>query len=310
MPLSEFDLIERYFRHGSSNRSDVVVGVGDDAAILRIPPGSELVSVTGTLAGVLSDTPGNLGHHALAMNVSRLAAMGAEPAWATLALTLPEADAAWLDPFSRELMQLANRLGIQLVGGDMTRGPLTISVVAHGTLPEGQAIGRSGARAGDLVYLTGAVGEAGLVIADTPPRLLRLQDTKIEVHERTDRPEPRVTQGCALRGLASAAVDLPEGLIKGLETMLKGKDLGATFHVQQPPTSGGGAADQSEEGPRTLPIRRYELCFTIAPSQRSVLEERLAQIPGTCLCIGQIDQTEGLRCVDQYGKHMHLDETL
>ena len=310
MPLSEFDLIERYFRHGSSDRSDVVVGIGDDAAILRIPPGCKLVSVSGILTSVSSDTPGNLGHHALAMNVSRLAALGAEPAWATLALTLPDADAAWLGSFSRGLMQLASRLRVQLVGGDTTRGPLTISVVAHGTVPEGQAIGGSGVRSGDLIYLTGAVGEAELVVADTPPRLLRLQDKRVKVHEQMDRPEPRVAQGCALRGLASAAVDLSEGLIKALKSILKGKDLGATFQVMQPPTSEGGAADQSAQGPRTTPIRRYELCFTIAPSQRSVLEERLEQIPGTCICIGQIEPTRGIRFVDQGGEQVRLDETL
>ena len=310
MALSEFDLIECYFRHGSSDRSDVVVGVGDDAAILRVPPGCELVSATGTLAGVLNDTPGNLGHHALAMNVSRLAAMGAEPAWATLALTMPEVDEAWLGAFSHGIMQLANRVGVQLVGGDITRGPLTISVVAHGIVPEGQAIGGSGVRVGDLVYLTGAVGEAGLIIADTPPRLLRLPHKIVEVHERMDRPEPRVAQGCALRGLASAAIDLSAGLTRGLKAMLTSKELGATFHVQQTPTPEAGAADQNEERPRMLTIRRYELCFTVAPSQRVMLEERLAQIPGTFICIGQVDQTEGLRCIDQYGAPMCLDETL
>ena len=164
-------------------------------------------------------------------------------------------------------------------------------------------------RAGDLVYLTGSVGDAELVISDTLPRLLRLQDESIDAHEPIDRPQPRVEQGCALRGLASAVVELSEGLVKGLETILKGKDLGMTFRVQQPPTS-RGAAGISEEGACTLPIRRYELCFTIAPSQRSLLAERLGPIPGTCICIGQIEPKEGLRCVDQNGEQVRLEETL
>lgn len=310
MPLSEFDLIERYFRRGSSNRTDVVVGVGDDAAILRVPPTCELVSVTGTLAQVENDAPGNLGHHALAMNVSRLAAMGAEPAWATLALTLPAANAVWLHSFSDVFMRLAKRLGVQLVGGDITRGPLTISVVVHGIVPKGRAIGSGGARAGDLIYLTGAVGETGLVIAERPQRFLRFPDTKTAIHERMDRPNPRVPQGLALRGLASAAVDLSAGVIQGLATMLKGQGLGATLHVHQPPSPGGMGAKQNEEGLRMLPTRPYELCFTVAPTRHLELEERLAKIPGTCSCIGRIEPTAGLRCVDQIGEQVCLEETL
>ena len=168
MSDTEFDIIRRYFTRQDSNRGDVVTGIGDDAALLRVPAGMELVVCMDTLVDGVhfpGGTPATaIGHKALAVNLSDLAAMGAEPAWVTLSLTMPESDPDWLAAFSRGFFELADRYQVQLVGGDTTQGPLAVTVQAHGFVPAGQALRRQGAQAGDHIYVTGTLGDAGLAL--------------------------------------------------------------------------------------------------------------------------------------------------
>ncbi|WP_290890438.1 thiamine-phosphate kinase, partial [Arenimonas sp.] len=211
MMPGEFALIDR-IRARAGRRPDVVLGIGDDAAVLRVPPGHELVVTSDTLVAGVHFPPetsaADLGWKALAVNLSDLAAMAAAPAWCTLALTLPEADAGFVDAFLDGFLELADEHGVSLVGGDTTSGPLSITVTAHGLVPAGEALRRDGARAGDEVWVTGTLGDAAGALAQWRAGAL----FSAKLRHRLDRPTPRVAAGLALRGLATAGIDLSDGL--------------------------------------------------------------------------------------------------
>ncbi|MES9961666.1 MAG: thiamine-phosphate kinase, partial [Sedimenticola sp.] len=200
MAISEFELIRRFFSHQGEPRGDVVVGVGDDCALLQPPPGEQLaVSIDTLVEGVhfLQGTdPFLLGHKALAVNLSDLAAMGARPAWVTLALALPDSDPQWLEAFSKGFSSLARAHGVQLIGGDTTRGPLTVTVQVHGFVEPDRALLRNAAEAGDLVYVTGTLGDAALALkmlqGETPAN-----DQLPFLRRRLEAPEPRIEEGLA-----------------------------------------------------------------------------------------------------------------
>jgi thiamine-monophosphate kinase len=308
--LSEFDLIRDHFTRVGSGRSDVSTGVGDDCALLCVPPGSELaVSIDTLVSGVhfLADCdPEGLGHKCLAVGLSDLAAMGAEPAWATLALTIPRADEAWLSAFSRGFADLAEAHGVELVGGDTTRGPLTISVQVHGLVPQGQALRRSGARPGDLVCVSGTLGDAGLALrllnaAEPVPAFLR---------RRLERPEPRVTLGLALRGIASAMIDLSDGLAADLGHILEASGVGAAIQLAYLPVSPEVREGLASGPDWTLPLASgddYELCFCIPERHRAqilALEERLDI---RIAVVGLVTPGNGLRCLLEDGSTWQSD---
>jgi thiamine-monophosphate kinase len=244
----EFDLIRRHFRR-SAARSDVRLGVGDDAALLRVPSGRELAVTMDTLVeGVhfLPDVdPAALGHKALAVNLSDLAAMGAEPAWATLALTLPGIDEEWIARFCAGFFALAERFGVDVVGGDTTRGPRAITVQAHGFVPPGAALLRSAARPGDVVYVTGTLGDAGLALLLASDRhdnagagAGAIDDADLAALQgRLDRPVPRIAEGIALRGLARACIDVSDGLYADLSHILEESGVGAVLDLGALPLS-------------------------------------------------------------------------
>ena len=213
MSLDEFGIIRRHFYRNAPVRDDVVAGIGDDAAVLRVPTGQELVVCTDTLVAGRhfpgTTTPGAIGHKVLAVNLSDLAAMGAEPAWVTLALTLPDYDEAWMDAFMQGFFELADRCHVALVGGDTTRGPLSVTVQATGFVPAGQALMRHGAQPGDHIYVTGTLGDAGLA-------LLQGEQAAGDLRQRLDYPEPRLQAGLALRGLATSVIDVSDGLLLSL----------------------------------------------------------------------------------------------
>jgi thiamine-monophosphate kinase len=300
MPVSEFALIRDYFSRCGAERDDVLLGVGDDAALLRAPAGRDLVVAVDTLvSGVhfLPDVdPAALGHKALAVNLSDLAAMGADPAWATLALTLPAADPEWLAAFTRGLCGLARRFGVSLVGGDTTRGPLTVSVQLQGFVPAGEAIRRSGARPGDSVFVTGTLGDAGLALRE----LLRGGAPGPEVRARLERPEPRVAVGIALRGLAGAAIDISDGLVADLGHLLEASGVGAEVELGALPLSAAVRDSVNRSGDWDLVLGSgddYELCFTVPPERLGAL----GSLPGHPGCgihrIGRVLPGEGLHCV-------------
>jgi thiamine-monophosphate kinase len=307
MVETEFDIIRRYFTRQHVSRRDVIAGIGDDAAVLQLPPDRELLVCIDTLvAGVhfpLTTSAAAIGHKALAVNLSDLAAMGAEPAWATLALTLPEPDPDWLDAFAGGFFALAGRYGVQLIGGDTTRGPLTVTVQAHGFAPPGRALRRVGAQPGDRIYVTGTLGDAGLV--------LRLRESAAgKVRTRLDYPEPRIEAGSLLHGLASAAIDISDGLLADLGHLLEGDGLGASLQADALPRSGEFLAavtnpDSATEGLYyELPLSSgddYELCFTVPEQHCAEVERRLGALPCGCTAIGSIEVEPGIRCYLQDG---------
>lgn len=229
--LGEFELIAKYFSGADGGRQDVVLGVGDDAALLRVPEGRELVVAADTLVSGVHFPPGTpaaaIGHRALAVNLSDLAAMGATPAWFTLALTLPRAEEMWLEEFSRGLLELARRFDVALVGGDTTSGPLAMTVQAMGHAAPGTAIRRSGARPGDGIYLSATTGDAAAGLAVLQGEIeIASEAARAELIARFLWPEPRVALGAALVGVASAAIDVSDGLLADLQKLLGASQIG------------------------------------------------------------------------------------
>ena len=232
--MGEFDLIARYFTRPATR---AVLGVGDDCALLQPAPGTQLaISCDMLVEGrhFFSDVdPAALGHKALAVNLSDLAACGATPLAFTLALALPHADDAWLAPFSRGLLALADAHGCELVGGDTTQGPLNICITVFGEVPvvngKSQALLRSGARAGDDVYVSGTLGDARLALDALRGGIDLPADLLAQARRRLERPTPRVVLGQALRGMASAALDISDGLLGDLQHILKASGVGATL---------------------------------------------------------------------------------
>jgi thiamine-monophosphate kinase len=314
--LSEFDLIRTHFAHLGSRRTDVTLGVGDDCALLRVPPDQDLaVSIDTLVAGVhfLPDCdPEALGHKSLAVGLSDLAAMGAEPAWATLALTLPpdlpRSRPNWVVGFCRGFDELARAHGVALVGGDTTSGPLSISIQVHGLVPRGLALRRSGARPGDLVCVSGTLGDAALALR----RSLAGVPSSTALRGRLDRPIPRVGLGLALRGLATAAIDCSDGLAADLGHILNASEVGAELDLARLPLSAEVAVAVGEGGDWSLPLSGgddYELCFTLKPQCEHTLGGIAAGCGVALTIIGRIVAEPGLRCRLPDGSDFALGRT-
>lgn len=310
MPGTEFSLIEHYFAHHAEGHDDVILGVGDDAAVLRVPDGHELIVTTDTMvAGVHfpdSASAEDIGHKLLAVNLSDLAAMGAEPRWASLALTLPDVDEDWLDGFCRGLFGLAAKHNVALIGGDTTRGPLTLSITLHGLVAEGQALRRDGARPGDAIYVSGCLGDAGLVLEYISGNLDAIDITEdiTEILPRLHRPTPRVELGQALHDVANAAIDISDGLLADLGHILKASEVGARLELEALPLS-PSVQSITASGDWSLPLAGgddYELCFTVPLERENTLQEKLATLDVTATRIGQIEAEPGLRCFDSSGE--------
>jgi thiamine-monophosphate kinase len=303
--LDEFKLIHRYFETKTPKHPDVVLGISDDAALLSIPSGQLLAAAVDTLvAGVHfpPDTkPEDIAFKSLAVNLSDLAAMGAEPAWFTLALTLPQADEAWYMWFSSGLFELAGRYHMQLAGGDTTRGPLTITIQVHGFVPRKSALLRSGAKAGDKIYVSGTLGDAGagLLVANGK---IKLPDTAASYFlKRLNRPEARVELGILLRDIASSAIDVSDGLLSDLNHILTASNKGAALTTKNLPLSDYLRQHFSEEEILKLALTAgddYELCFTVSPEHESKLLAKLKESGVPCTAIGVITTERGLHLAD------------
>ncbi len=303
MSSGEFSLIDRFFRPGTVARPDVVVGIGDDAAVLRVPDGHELVVSVDTLNEGVHFTadvaPGALGHKTLAVSLSDLAAMGAEPAWALLAVSLPTLDEAWIAAFMAGFSRLAGEHRVALVGGDTTRGPLALTVQIHGFVPFGRALRRDGAHPGDHVYVTGTLGDAALALRQRSSGRVGGGDV---LARRLDRPTPRLLVGRALRGLASAAIDVSDGLIGDLAHILAASGVGARIDVDRIPRSAPfveATAGWPVEEALSLALTGgddYELCFTVPPDRLSDLDRVAADWDAPIRRIGRIVDGEGVTC--------------
>ena len=311
--MDEFEVIRRYFSSHTVVRDDVALGIGDDAALLRVPADMELAATTDTaLPGV--HFPNHLdaaaiGHRALAANLSDLAAMGAEPAWLLLALTLPRVEEAWLEAFSNGLMRLAQQHRAELVGGNIARGPLNITITAQGLVPKGRALRRGGAKPGDRIYVTGHPGDAA---AGLKLILGGQAEKDEECVLRFTHPAPRVMAGMALRGLASACIDISDGLLADLGHILGSSGVGATILTARLPISKRIIALYGREESEKLALTGgddYELCFTASPGDQQELERRLVAQDVPVTCIGSIDLELGLRVMEASGHGLKIAET-
>lgn len=303
MPLSEFELIERFFSHRGATRSDVILGVGDDGAVLECPPGSQLVAVIDSLVeGVhfpATSPARSIGHRALAVNLSDLAAMGAQPAWALLALALPAADEAWLGEFSAGLDALARQHGVALVGGDTTGGSLCVTVQLLGFVPRGAALTRSGGRPGDAVFVSGTTGDsaAGLMLEQS--RLTLADAAQAQwLLDRFRYPTPRVSLGLALRGLASACIDVSDGLLGDCGRLAQASGCGVSLDYEALPISAALQAAVGAPRARELALtggEDYELCFTVPQSGLGEFAHRSVAAGFTCSRIGTLTAQRGAR---------------
>ena len=290
MALGEFELIDRFFRDCGATRTDVVLGIGDDGALLRPPSGADLVAVSDTLVEGVHFPAGSpaesIGHRALAVNLSDIAAMGATPRWVLLSLTLPRVEEAWLAGFARGFGALARAHGVALVGGDTTRGPMTIGVQVLGTVPAGEGLRRSGGRPGDALFVTGTPGDAAaglalIMAADGSAAGLR-SDASADALEALRRrflfPTPRIAEGEALRGLASACIDISDGLVGDLGKLAAASACAAVLDVDALPRSAALAAVTPEAALRSMLDGGddYELLLAVPPAQVA----RVASIPG------------------------------
>jgi thiamine-monophosphate kinase len=303
MTLGEFDIIARYFA-GHDHRADVLLGVGDDAAVLDVGGDRRLVVATDTIVeGVhfpRSIDASAVGYRALAVNLSDIAAMGAEPAWMTLSLSLPEASEPWIEGFAYGLLELAEQHDVALVGGDTVRGPLVVTVQLAGWVEEDKWLTRAGARPGDLLMVSGIPGEAaaGLhVIQQHMP----LTETAAQLQWRFLRPRPRVALGRQLRTVATAAMDVSDGLLTDLQKLCAASHCGAVLEIDALPASAAMRELFDEDTTIDYALAGgddYELIFTLPPDRLSaLLAERDPAVPLTT--IGIITSGSGVQCKRQ-----------
>ena len=315
--MAEFDLIES-IRARAAGRDDIVLGIGDDAALLRVPAGHELAVTADTLnAGVhfpAATAAADIGWKALAANLSDLAAMGARPAWCTLSLSLPQADAGWVDGFLDGFLGLATAHGIALAGGDTTRGPLSIAVTAMGHVEAGAALRRDRARIGDDVWVTGTLGDAAAALVlgghlPSPSGVVPTVDAAVAAFlaARLDRPTPRVAAGRALLGLAHACVDVSDGLLADLGHVCARSGVGAEIAVAALPVSEALRRVFGDDAPALQAAGGddYELCFTAPPGLREPVRLALEQAGVEGARIGRIVAGQGVRALAGDGSDWH-----
>ena len=309
--MGEFDLIRQFFQRPAVPGGAVALGVGDDCALLDLAPGMQLAVSSDMLVEgrhFLSTVDGALlGHKALAVNLSDLAACGARPLAFTLALSLPSVDEAWLAGLAQGLFALADAHGCQLMGGDTTRGPLNLCITVFGEVPRGGALLRSGARAGDELWVSGTLGDARLALEVFRGRLSVPEAVFAAARARMEQPSPRVALGLALRGIATSAIDTSDGLAGDLGHVLRASGMGATLDADAVAgmlaARGAVALDAAMQRSLTLAGGDdYELAFT-APADRAADVETAARSAGVPVTrIGRIEAEPGLRVVDAQGR--------
>lgn len=309
--MGEFDLITRYFTRPAKR---AVLGVGDDCALWQIQPGMQLAVSTDMLVEgrhfLSTVPPKRLGHKALAVNLSDLAASGAKPVAFTLALAMPRIDEAWLQGFSAGLLALADQHTCELVGGDTTQGPLTICITVMGEVPPGDALLRQGAQVGDDIYISGSVGDARLAL-EVMRGQLSLSASEFEsCRQRMEQPQPRIALGLALRGVANACIDVSDGLAGDLGHVLKASQVGAVLTTDWVQDSAAiSVAMQSLPFVRRLDMALaggddYELLFTAAPEQAEAVQHAANEADVSVTCIGRITTGSGLQVLDLQGVPM------
>lgn len=309
---SEFDLIRNFFTRETPS---AVLGVGDDAALLAPAPGMELAVSTDMLVEgrhfAPQDGPGTVGHKSLAVNLSDMAAMGARPRWVTLALALPGADETWLRGFAGGFFGLAQKFDVELVGGDTTRGPLNICVQIIGEVPAGQALRRDGARAGDEIWVSGVLGDAALALAHLQRRVELQPLESAACLPRLRVPVPRIELGLALRGVATSAIDISDGLLGDLGHILERSNVGAQIRFEDLPLSAVARRHINLEAVQQCVLAGgddYELCFTAPPGKRAEIAAIAQRLGLPLTCVGAIHANQGLTVL-QHGQPMTIKAT-
>lgn len=306
--VSEFSLIKRHFTRPTPH---ALLGVGDDAALLAPSPGMQLaVSTDMLVAGThfIADTDArDLGWKALAVNLSDLAAMGAQPRWATLAIALPEVDEAWLAAFADGLFHCADHFNVDLVGGDTTRGPLNISITILGEVPPDAALRRDAAQAGDDIWVSGTLGGAALGLAELQRRVQLNETDAMGCRRALGTPQPRVELGLALRGVAHAAIDISDGLLADLGHILERSKLGAEIRFGALPAHPALAQFLDQPLGHDCLLAGgddYELCFTAAPARQDEILTIGRRLGLSLSCIGRMNESGALSLLDAAGHPM------
>jgi len=308
---SEFDLIAKHFTRPARN---AVLGVGDDCALVSVSHGMDLAVSTDTLVSgthFFPDVdPETLGHKALAVNLSDMAAMGAMPYWSTLALTMPEVNDEWLAKFAKGFFDLAEEFNVSLIGGDTTRGPLSLTVTIMGEVPAGAALRRSGARVGNDIWVSGNLGDAALAVAHRKGRIKLTEGDYMEVAMRLYEPSPRVNLGQALRGLATSAIDISDGLLGDLGHICALSGVGAVVEGDRLPVSETGAKYVDSRAGLTAVVAGgddYELCFTAPAGARDSIEDLVNMLGVPLSRIGEIRAGKGVSLVAADGRPIPVD---
>ncbi|TPH17195.1 thiamine-phosphate kinase [Litorilituus lipolyticus] len=297
--MKEFELIKHFFAEQNVKRKDVVMGIGDDCAVVASSENQHIVVTTDTLVeGVHfpKDTEARaIGHKSVAVNLSDLAAMGAQPSWISLAITLPSVDEAWIAEFCAGVFELCEFFNVELIGGDTTQGPLSITITAQGLVPENQYLSRAGAKAGDWLYVTGELGEAALALQHILGKVTVEEHFVGPLIEKLNYPKPRVLAGEIIRDYASAAIDLSDGLISDLGHICQASNVGANIVLDALPLSEKLTNSLLEEDAINLAIAGgddYELLFTVSEANKVGVETALSNAGVRLTCIGQLNATQ------------------
>jgi len=310
LPKNEFYIIERYFKHLTDLQDDVIYGIGDDAAVIAPQAGQEILVSTDTLVeGVhfLSGTnPDAIGYKSLAVNLSDMAAMAAEPKWATLSLTIPSNDESWIEKFCTGFSELAKEFSVCLIGGDLTQGPLSITVQIMGQIPKGQALMRSGANAGDLIYVSGYLGMAAYALNQIKDNAENIAEESLQ---RLHRPLPRIDLGLDIRDMANAAIDISDGIASDLKHILNASSVGAVIELDKIQVYEKLNYPNNEQMKWQAALCSgddYELCFTIPETLQEKLETKIYNKNYTVTCIGKIVKGSSLQWLTEDGSEYGL----
>lgn len=296
--MKEFELIQTYFAGRGPKRKDVILGVGDDAALTKVPQDQLLVVATDTMVENVHFFPDAcaraIGHRALAVNLSDFAAMGAEPAWASVALTLPDIDESWLQDFSAGLFEIADYYNVQIIGGDTTRGPLAITISLKGFVAEEKAMKRNGAKPGDWIFVTGQLGASALAVDAKLNNLTLDNPYRQNIEQRFNYPSARLAAGQVLKHAATSAIDISDGLLQDLQHILTASNVGADLHVDKLPIDENVLASVAIETAEKYALtggEDYELIFTMPEGKKGYVEQNATAMGVNFRCIGQIKKS-------------------
>jgi thiamine-monophosphate kinase len=311
--MKEFELIRKYFSERGPKRKDVVLGVGDDAALTRVPQDKLLVVATDTMVENThffpDASPRSIGHRCLAVNLSDFAAMGAEPAWASVAITLPTSDEKWVEEFSNGLFEVAEYFNVQIIGGDTTQGPLTVTVCLKGFVPENKALIRSGAKSGDWIYVTGSLGDSALTVASKLNKINVKAEHLEQAQRKFNYPVARLAAGQVLRHAATSAIDISDGLIQDLSHILNASNVSAEIDVANLPISQAVLDSLDQDSAIEMALiggEDYELLFTVPEEQKGYLEQNATAMGVPFTCIGQVRGGDSGICLVKSGQKYPL----